>query len=483
LALGTYSADDLILGTNQLARVHVKSDGKVGIGTASPGQLLSVAGTVESTSGGFKFPDGTTQTTALSATTVTGTGTSGRCTYWTGSQTVDDDAGCLYDSSTDKLGILGQIVVGPQSPTYGIGVKGLINVDQTRAASGSISTFVPTLRVKAALSGERANSVFSGDVSGTLIEVDNTSYGLPFSDPYGSLASVMFHQLKPGFEGDSGAWVVGSDEDYYTGNITNGVNTITGMSPTTTLLAVGMPVVGQGIPAGTTISSVNSSTQITMSANATATVTGAVLSIGIGAGYNTGTISATTYSSNPNRSPGGIKSSIVYRSKLPLQVASGTSWKGGDDDYAGGGWGAAFWTENASAVANPNIHGVFLANYASWPDTGFVTNQLGAAVLVDVFTGADNNAWTDAFRVTPAGPGGGTSGAYMRIIADGSVMINTPSSFTGTSVEVKHNSATLFAITYDAHFYAALPTTSSSVYYVCIDNSTSELFRKATACN
>ncbi len=39
---------------------------KVGIGTASPGQKLSVAGTIESTSGGFKFPDGTTQATASS---------------------------------------------------------------------------------------------------------------------------------------------------------------------------------------------------------------------------------------------------------------------------------------------------------------------------------------------------------------------------------------------------------------------------------
>ena len=38
--------------------------GKVGIGTTSPGQALSVAGTIESTTGGFKFPDGTTQTSA-----------------------------------------------------------------------------------------------------------------------------------------------------------------------------------------------------------------------------------------------------------------------------------------------------------------------------------------------------------------------------------------------------------------------------------
>ena len=36
--------------------------GKVGIGTTNPGQKLSVVGTIESTSGGFKFPDGTIQT-------------------------------------------------------------------------------------------------------------------------------------------------------------------------------------------------------------------------------------------------------------------------------------------------------------------------------------------------------------------------------------------------------------------------------------
>lgn len=49
------------------AMVLNASGGNVGIGTTAPGQTLTVAGTIESTSRGIKFPDGTTQTTAAMA--------------------------------------------------------------------------------------------------------------------------------------------------------------------------------------------------------------------------------------------------------------------------------------------------------------------------------------------------------------------------------------------------------------------------------
>ncbi len=53
-------------------RLRVTPAGNVGIGTTTPGQLLSVAGSIESTTGGFKFPDGTLQTTAATVNSSLG---------------------------------------------------------------------------------------------------------------------------------------------------------------------------------------------------------------------------------------------------------------------------------------------------------------------------------------------------------------------------------------------------------------------------
>jgi len=59
-----HTVDAMIFSANAAEDMRITSAGRVGIGTNAPGQLLTVAGTIESTTGGIKFPDGTTQATA-----------------------------------------------------------------------------------------------------------------------------------------------------------------------------------------------------------------------------------------------------------------------------------------------------------------------------------------------------------------------------------------------------------------------------------
>ena len=84
----------IITGTAGPTYGLLVQSGKVGIGTLTPTQPLEVAGKIKSSSGGFVFPDGTTQTTAAA-------GGMGQGQTWTnvlGSRTL----GTTYTNSTGK---------------------------------------------------------------------------------------------------------------------------------------------------------------------------------------------------------------------------------------------------------------------------------------------------------------------------------------------------------------------------------------------
>jgi len=120
-------------------------DGKVGIGLTSPTNLLSVAGTVESTTGGFKFPDGTVQSTAA---------VSGSSAYGASSSAPTNS---LY---VDQFGNVG---IGTVYPGYPLSVTGNMSVSGTVISNGGGFQFPDgTTQTTAATAGDR-NSLDASD--------------------------------------------------------------------------------------------------------------------------------------------------------------------------------------------------------------------------------------------------------------------------------------------------------------------------------
>ena len=164
-------------------RMRINSSGNVGIGTQSPGQKLSVVGTIESTTGGFKFPDGTTQTTAYGGSNVSATGGILAAGTYSGSYT----DGAVVDYVTGN----GRISVGTADTlsfyTGGIGTTIMAQITSTGINSTAIGATTASTGRFSTLS---ATGVFTASAGTAALPSIVTASGST-SGLYSSTANVL----------------------------------------------------------------------------------------------------------------------------------------------------------------------------------------------------------------------------------------------------------------------------------------------------
>jgi hypothetical protein len=147
-------------GTNTEV-MRIDSAGNVGIGTTSPGEKLTVTGTVESTSGGFKFPDGSRQASASAGSP--GTVLYTRCA-WTGSN-AESIGSCTPPScptAWSDLGITGKVKTAASPGNAGYANNNTYSESAGYRERGCYSaTPVTILVTRCAWTGSNAESIGS----------------------------------------------------------------------------------------------------------------------------------------------------------------------------------------------------------------------------------------------------------------------------------------------------------------------------------
>ncbi len=190
--IGQDSSGAFVVEGNDATRLTVQRAGNVGIGTGTPTQKLQVAGQVFSSSGGFRFPDNTVQTTAA----VTATAAN-----FIQNQTTADQTGGFRISGNGLVG--GRLGVGTPTPggrlhlvndgggsgaaddylidEYGPGDQALYlrRANGTAAAPLSLAandyigglTFVPRINSGLSFFGSSVRSYYAGDGTNLLTDM------------------------------------------------------------------------------------------------------------------------------------------------------------------------------------------------------------------------------------------------------------------------------------------------------------------------
>ena len=164
--------------------------GNVGVATTTPGSPLTVAGTIYSSTGGFKFPDGTTQTTAASAASTA-------YNSWTTSGTY-----VILATSTNTVGI------GTTTPAAKLTVVGAAKIGT--AAWTNQTGDLGVSRDAAATTG----AIYFGNAAGTTyLYYDGTKFifaGGGLTIDTGTVTATSFSGAGTGLTGTAASLTAGA---------------------------------------------------------------------------------------------------------------------------------------------------------------------------------------------------------------------------------------------------------------------------------
>ena len=168
-------------GTAGQRRVTIDSSGNTGIGLKNPTEKLQVAGMIHSKKGGFKFPDGTVQTTACDSSGGGGNGGAGNTldkAYDQGGKgagrTINADAGAVNITGANGLTVSGNIGIGTTHPIRKFQVESAWDSSSfvvTGGGSVGIGTAYPIRKFHIANTVDSSSFVVTG---GGLVGVGTT---------------------------------------------------------------------------------------------------------------------------------------------------------------------------------------------------------------------------------------------------------------------------------------------------------------------
>ncbi|WP_413290822.1 tail fiber domain-containing protein [Bdellovibrio sp. HCB337] len=171
--------------------VRITSQGRVGINTPSPSYPLSVAGTIESTSGGYRFPDGTTQTTA--ATNVAASALTNSKVWVGNASNKPVEVSLSGDVTMDNAGVttVDKTTTAVANKILQLDANSVANtkgVDATNSQSTVYATSSASLKVPA---GGVSLSVNNWqDTSGTASYIKMNAYNTSSNDQYAYIGTV-----------------------------------------------------------------------------------------------------------------------------------------------------------------------------------------------------------------------------------------------------------------------------------------------------